>query len=147
RSLSPRPLTLVRRGSVTRGREKFPGVLSAARSEHLFGCLARLPIHAGLGRPGELVDAREPEYLSRSAPPASSDLALGAAPSQVGMRPGTSLCFGHALGHRGDYRGTTSLVILALGDLVDEASCGRWLCRDPLAHVADRHGESIRSRR
>ena len=41
--------------------EKLFGLLSPARSAHLLGRLARLPIHARLGRPVELVNVREPE--------------------------------------------------------------------------------------
>ncbi len=38
------------------------------------------------------------------------------------MRPGATLCLGHGLCHRRGHRGTTLVVILAFGDLTDEAN-------------------------
>jgi hypothetical protein len=78
-------------------------------------------VHARLGRPDELVDVREPEDPSPSAPPAVGDLAGEDAHAKLGMPPGAALRLGHGLCHRRGHRGTTLVVIQAFGDLTDEA--------------------------
>src|SRR5262245_37429610 len=74
------------------------GFLSPARCEHFFGRLARLPIHARLGRPGKLIDVRAPEDPSGSAPATSRDLAGEDTHAKLGMRPGAPPATHHPKG-------------------------------------------------
>src|SRR5512132_4360392 len=115
------PEAELRRGSSTSIRYGKPfGLPSAACCEHSVGRLPRLPISTRLGWPGDLVDVREPQDPSRSAPPAVRRLASEDAHAQLRMRPAAPLCLGYGLGHRCGHCGTTRVVVLAFGNLTDE---------------------------
>src|SRR5215831_2831250 len=110
-----------RGGSVAGGGENPLGRFSSTLSKHLVGRLARLAVHARLGRPDELVDVGKPDDPSCSAPPAVWDLAREDAHPELGMRPGAVLGVSHRLGHRHRHRGTALVVVQAFRDLTDEA--------------------------
>src|SRR5258708_7979610 len=100
-------------GLLVGGGENQLGLLSPAFSEHLPG---------GLATPAaDLVNVREPEDPSPSAPRAVLDFAGEDRHAELGMRPGAVLRLDHGLGHRRGHRGTALVVVQALGNLADEA--------------------------
>src|SRR5262249_39919995 len=117
------------------------GVLAPALGEHLFGRLARLTLHARLGRPDELVDVGESDDPPCPAPGPVRDLERKDAHAKLRVGPGTPLGLGHGLGHTSRHRAAALVVVLALGDLAYEAVPRRlrWRAGDIHLGAVDAH--------
>src|SRR5260370_16728286 len=99
-------------GLLVGGGENQLGLLSPAFSEHLPG---------GLATPAaDLVNVREPEDPSPSAPRAVLDFAGEDRHAELGMRPGAVLRLDHGLGHRRGHRAPPLSVLQPLRTLPNQ---------------------------